>query len=140
MTYSNVLALFNGVVAQAGTDGAAAAPPPATQSGGIMGAFLALSDTIMNGWLAFLDWFGALFAPVMKPVFTPINQLLAGIYQPWAQIFALGLFIGTMVWVCVFMKREMLESGRENKAIWTDLRLWTVLSMLPHLFVYIYFM
>jgi hypothetical protein len=138
MTYTHIQALLSGVLAQAGTDPSVLAT--AEEKGGIMGAFLSLSDAIMNGWLSFLDWFGAFFAPVMKPVFTPINNFIAPIYQPWAQICALGLFIGTMVWVCFFLKREMLESGRENKALWTDLRLWTVLSMLPHLFVYIYFM
>lgn len=139
MTYANVLTVLHATLAQTGTDAAAAAPVEAPQSG-IMATFLAISNAIVDGWLAFLDWFGALFAPVMKPLFAPLNNLMASVYQPWAQIFALGLFIGAMVWVCFFMSRDMLESGRENKAFWTDLRLWTVLSMLPHLFVYIYFM
>ncbi len=138
MIGTQVNMLLSGLLAQTAAD--TSAVEAARQQGGLMGAFLSASNTIVDGWLAFLDWFGALFAPVAKPLFAPINNFLASVYQPWAQIFALGLFIGSMAWVCFFIKKEMLESGRENKAFWTDLRLWTVVSMLPHLFVYIYFM
>lgn len=138
MTTLDVTAVLSSVVAQAKGD--TSVLTEAAEKGGFFGTVVAVSNAIVEGWLAFLDWFGGVFEPVAKPVFLPVNRFLATVYQPWAQIFALALFVGTMVWVCFLIKPEMLNSGRENKALWTDLRLWTIVSMVPHLFVYIYFM
>jgi len=77
------------------------------------------------------------FGGILRPAFAPINDALAHVYMPWARIFALGLFIGTMVWV-FFLKKEYVNLDGP-KAWWADLRLWTVLSMVPHLIVYLYF-
>lgn len=98
-----------------------------------------LADQIVDTWLAFLDALGRFFEPVIKPIFAPVNSVLEAAYMPWAKISALSLFLGTMVWVCFIMKKEYVNLGRTNTAWWTDLRLWTVLSMLPHIFVYLYF-
>ena len=138
MTTLHLTAALSAALAQ--TQGGTSVLETAADKGGFFGAVIAVSNTLVESWLAFLDWFGRLWGPVLRPVFAPVNSLLASVYQPWAQIFALALFIGTMVWVCFLIKPEMLNSGRENKALWTDLRLWTIASMLPHLFVYIYFM
>ena len=51
----------------------------------------------------------------------------------------MSFFVGTMIWVGVILKESYVNEGRPNKSIWTDLRLWTVVSMLPHVFVYWYF-
>ncbi len=72
-------------------------------------------------------------------VFDPINNVLTGVYMPWARIVAVGFFIGTMVWVFVGLKRAYVNVEAPSKKIWHDLRFWTVVSMLPHVIVYIYF-
>lgn len=138
MTSLHLTAALSAALAQ--TQEEVSALAEAANKGGFFGTVIAVSNTLVESWLAFLDWCGRLWGPVLRPVFAPVNTLLASVYQPWAQIFALALFLGTMVWVCFFIKPEMLNSGRENRALWTDLRLWTVVSMVPHLFVYIYFM
>lgn len=79
------------------------------------------------------------FQPIFEPVFKPINEFLASFYQPWATIFAISFFISTMIWVGLILPERYVNVSRPNKSIWTDLRLWTVLSMLPHVFVYFYF-
>jgi len=109
------------------------------QVGGILGILLRISDVILDSWLAFLDWFGGLWAPVLIPVFAPLNRLLSTVYQPWAMIITLGYFLGTMAWVAFILKPSYVNNGRQHAAWYTDLRLWTALSMLPHLFVYVYF-
>ncbi|HOV33185.1 MAG TPA: hypothetical protein PLX23_07475 [Candidatus Hydrogenedens sp.] len=101
--------------------------------------FFHLGDKLVSAWLAFLNWLGRTCDPVIRPVFSPINSFLAKIYQPWAKICALGLFIGTMLWVWFGMSEEYVNRGRSKKSIWTDLRFWTIIAMLPHIFVYFYF-
>jgi len=82
---------------------------------------------------------GDVFYPVLSKVFDPINRLLSPIYQPWATMVAICFFVGTMIWVAVVLREAYVNNGRPFKAWYTDLRLWTVLSMLPHVFVYFYF-
>lgn len=72
-------------------------------------------------------------------VFNPINELLAPLYMPWARIVAVGFFILTMVWVGVILNRAYVHLERPNNRWYSDLRIWTVVSMLPHVFVYLYF-
>ncbi|HOC67664.1 MAG TPA: hypothetical protein PLL36_13475 [Candidatus Hydrogenedentes bacterium] len=81
----------------------------------------------------------AVFYPFLSRIFHPINDLLNPIYQPWATITAVGFFVGTMFWVCFLLKKSYVNEGRPNGRWWSDLRLWTVFSMLPHVFVYLYF-
>ncbi len=82
---------------------------------------------------------GKVFYPILNVFFAPINTLLAPIYKPWATIVAIGFFVGTMLWVGFVLRESYVNLGRPTKAWYTDLRLWTVISMLPHVFVYFYF-
>lgn len=87
-----------------------------------------------------LEAFGTkYFYPILSKLFDPINNVLGPIYQPYATIIAMLFFIGTMFWVGFILKESYVNEGRPNKAFWTDLRIWTVISMLPHIFVYWYF-
>lgn len=79
------------------------------------------------------------FYPVLHRFFGPINEVLSPIYRPWATIVAIAFFVGTMLWVGFVLKESYVNMGRPIKAWWTDLRVWTVISMLPHIFVYFYF-
>lgn len=83
--------------------------------------------------------FERIFFPILNPVFAPINTFLAKFYQPWATIAALAMFIGTMIWIGAILNARYVNRGRPYNNIWADLRLWTVLSMLPHILVYLYF-
>lgn len=98
-----------------------------------------LADKVVEGWLAFLDWLGRTFEPIIGPIFRPMSNFLERTYQPWAKICALGLFIGTILWVWFGMRKEYVNLGRQSESIWTDLRWWTIFSMLPHIIVYLYF-
>ena len=104
-------------------------------------------DAINNWFVALFgqigDSFVALCTTVFKPIlitfFGPINTFLAKFYQPWATIIAIGFFVGTMIWVGFVLKESYVNLGRPNKAWYSDLRVWTACSMLPHVFVYWYF-
>lgn len=75
--------------------------------------------------------------PLLQQVFHPIDQALAGLYMPWAKIVALSYFFGTMVWVFVGLKKEYVNLEAPSQHIWHDLRFWVVISMMPHVIVYL---
>ena len=56
----------------------------------------------------------------------------------FARLVVLAFFIGTMIWVYVGLKKEYVNLEAPGKHFWFDLRLWVVLSMLPHVFVYLF--
>ena len=79
-----------------------------------------------------------IFQPLLQPVFRPFNNLIDDVYQPWATVCAVGLFICAMIWVFT-LKKEYVNLDAPSRHLWHDLRFWTVLSMLPHIIVYFYF-
>ena len=79
-----------------------------------------------------------IFKPVLQPFFDPINNFLGRYYMPWATICALDLFIGAMVWVFT-LRKEYVNVDAPRKGFLYDLRVWTIISMLPHVLVYLYF-
>ena len=89
----------------------------------------------LSGFSGFMT---RIFAPILKPVFNPINDFLASHYAPWATICALGLFIGAMIWAFT-LRKEYVNVDAPSKSFLYDLRFWTVISMLPHVLVYLYF-
>ena len=84
------------------------------------------------------EWITEVFGPMLKPVFSPIDTMLEPIYMPWARIFAIALFIGAMVWVWS-LRVEYVNLDRPNNKWYSDLRIWTILCMLPHVIVYLVF-
>lgn len=79
-----------------------------------------------------------IFGPALHAFFDPINAFLGRIYEPWATLLALSLFIGTMIWVFI-LRKEYVNVDAPGKAFYHDLRFWTIVSMLPHVLVYLYF-
>ncbi len=83
--------------------------------------------------------FKRLFYPLLAPIFHPINDFLNWLPNSLAGICGVGLFLSTMIWVCLLLNKDYVNRGRPYKSIWTDLRLWTIISMTPHVLVYFYF-
>jgi len=79
-----------------------------------------------------------IFGPLLAPIFHPMNSVLTKVYMPWAKMAALGLFIGAAVWVFT-LNRDYVNLDAPSKRIWHDLRFWTIVSMLPHIIVYLRF-
>lgn len=76
---------------------------------------------------------------MFAPVFHPMNNALASLPNWVMQVFGVGMFVMAMIWVGVFLNKDYVNHGRPYKSLWTDLRLWTCLSMLPHVAFYLYF-
>jgi hypothetical protein len=88
---------------------------------------------------AVVETINNLLGPFFHALFDPINQALGPVYMPWARIFALAYFFGTMIWVYIGLKREYVNLEAPSGHLWHDLRFWTVISMLPHVIVYFNF-
>lgn len=88
---------------------------------------------------AFSNGISAIFSKPMAVIFAPINNALATIPEPLWRVSTIGLFVLTMLWVGLILKKEYVNIDAPSKSILHDLRLWTVISMAPHVFIYLYF-
>lgn len=77
------------------------------------------------------------FGPVLKPIFHPIDGALQHLYMPWARVCAVGLFLAAIIWV-FSLRKEYVNLDAPRKAWYTDLRIWTVLALIPHFYVYLF--
>lgn len=74
--------------------------------------------------------FDAILA-ALQPINTWLNNL-----PPYAwHLAAVGLFVVSALAV-LFVPRTFIFAGAPDKAVWRDLRLWTVLSLLPYIAAY----
>ncbi len=85
------------------------------------------------------EWMTRVFQGPLLKFFGPINGWLDDIYMPEARIVAVAFFILTMIWVGAILNRQFVHLERPNNKWYSDLRIWTVVSMLPHVVVYLYF-
>lgn len=86
----------------------------------------------------FSDVVTDIFFPVLDKVFSPIHNAIENVYEPWATIGALALFIGAMIWVFT-LNKDYVNLDAPSKHFYHDLRFWTIASMIPHVIVYFYF-
>ncbi|MFO7973038.1 MAG: hypothetical protein R6V12_00220 [Candidatus Hydrogenedentota bacterium] len=98
----------------------------------------------MGMWLARVlgaisEGIDRIFGPPLRGFFHPIDEFLGGFYMPTARIVALVFFLGTMVWVYTGLKEEYVNLEAPGKHFWYDLRIWTIVCMVPHVVVYFYF-
>jgi len=86
---------------------------------------------------AFHDWINTTFGPALRPVFGSIDALMDNIYMPWARICAVGLFVIAAIWVFT-LNPKYVNLDAPSKAWYVDLRVWTLVAMLPHVLVYMF--
>lgn len=79
------------------------------------------------------------FQPILLPIFKPVDRALRLVPDRAAGVCGVGLFVCAMIWVALLLNPQYVNRGRPYKSWWTDLRLWTVISMTPHVLVYFYF-
>jgi hypothetical protein len=88
---------------------------------------------------ALTNFCDSVFYPILSKFFLPVNDALGHIPNWVAGWCGVGIFVLTMIWVGLLLNPNYVNRGRPYKSIWTDLRLWTVISMTPHVLVYFYF-
>lgn len=80
----------------------------------------------------------ATFSSIFQRIFHPLNDMLLGIGELWWTFFAVCLFIGAILWVWT-LRKEYVNLDAPHKGILYDLRIWTIISMVPHILIYIVF-
>ena len=84
------------------------------------------------------DFLTRVFGPPLKVLFTPMNELVTAYYLPWATICAMLLYFSVIVWVWT-LRREYANVDAPKQGLLYDLRFWTIVCMMPHILVYLYF-
>jgi len=97
------------------------------------------SGSRLADWFeGFGEWITVTFHGPLSTFFNPIDSLITPVPEIAWKISAVCLFVGAMIWV-FSLNRAYVDLDRPNRHPWTDLRIWTVISMLPHVLVYLWF-
>lgn len=86
---------------------------------------------------SFHNFINDTFGPVLRPFFAALSDPFTDVYMPWARICAVGLFVVAAIWVFT-LRPEYVNLDAPRKAWYTDLRVWTIVAMLPHIVVYLF--
>ncbi len=89
----------------------------------------------MNGAYATIQLAGLLAADV-APLHDAIDRWLLGIPIAWARYVVVAMFALAAVWV-LSLKRDYVYLGAPDTRRWRDLRLWTVVFLIPYIVVYL---
>ena len=75
---------------------------------------------------------------VIQSLFAPVNNVLNAC-PPWSWHAAVvGLFVLTGIAVCC-IPRWFIYAEAPSQSIWRDLRIWTIIALLPYIAAYSYF-
>ena len=85
---------------------------------------------------AISSWINETFR-FLVPWSQKVHGIFDGVFMPWARVAAVGLFVAAMVWVFT-LRKEYVNLDAPSKHWTHDLRLWTVVCMLPHVLVYLW--
>jgi hypothetical protein len=84
------------------------------------------------------DFITRIFYPILSPIFTPMGAFLGGVYEPYATICAVLLFLSGVVLI-FSLKKEYVNLDAPGSGWQYDLRIWTVVTIIPYITAYLYF-
>lgn len=76
------------------------------------------------------------FSGPLKSIFGLVDRLFIGVDPSVYKFFAVGLFVCTILWVMLILKKEYVNVDQPKKGLLYDLRIWTLVSMSPHMIIY----
>ncbi len=77
-----------------------------------------------------------LLAAEGPPLHDVIDRWLLAIPIAWARFVVVAMFALAAVWV-LSLKRDYVYLGAPDTSRWRDLRLWTVVFLIPYIIVYL---
>ena len=89
-------------------------------------------------WNAFSEFMKSNVAPHLKALLTPLDQLIDTLPLWVGTACAIGLFVIVGIWALT-LKRSYIYLGAPDQAAWRDLRIWTIIVLLPYIIVYLIF-
>jgi uncharacterized membrane protein YeiB len=73
---------------------------------------------------------------IKSAALAPLDHALDALPMWVAQVCAIGLFVIAGAAVCV-LRRRFVYIGAPDQQRWRDLRIWSLLLLLPYIFVYV---
>jgi len=87
-------------------------------------------------WEEFCAFLRQVLGPPLKSFHEPIDQWLGSLPMSVAMVCAIGLFVVAGAWVWT-LRREFIFRGAPDHQWWRDLRLWSMVVLLPYIAVYL---
>ena len=87
-------------------------------------------------WGKLSGWIRDTIGPPLKSLHGPVDEWLGSLPMSVAIGCAIGLFTVAGIWVWT-LKREFIFRGAPDQQWWRDLRLWSMLVLLPYVAVYL---
>ena len=84
------------------------------------------------------EFISNVFSGPLSWLFGPFNRAFVPVPEPIWKAAAICLFLSAIAMVFL-LKREYVNVDAPKKGILYDLRLWTILAMLPHILIYLLF-
>lgn len=86
----------------------------------------------------FSEFMNKSVAPSLKAALEPLDAWIDSLPLWVGTACAVGLFVIVGLWALT-LKRSYIYLGAPDQARWRDLRIWTVLVLLPYIIVYLVF-
>lgn len=89
-----------------------------------------------NPWDSFCQFMKDNVAPSLKSLLAPLDAWIDSLPLWTGTACAVGLFTIVGLWALT-LKRSYIYLGAPDQARWRDLRIWTVLILLPYIIIYL---
>jgi len=81
-------------------------------------------------------WIRRTLGPPLKSLHQPIDDWLGSLPMSVAMFCAVGLFVLAGIWVWT-LKADFIFRGAPDRSRWRDLRIWSMIVLLPYITIYI---
>jgi hypothetical protein len=89
-------------------------------------------------WQAFQNSTQETLGPPLKSLHQPIDDWLGSLPMSVAMFCAIGLFVLAGIWVWT-LKSDFIFRGAPDRSRWRDLRIWSMIVLLPYISIYLLF-
>jgi hypothetical protein len=93
-------------------------------------------STEKGAWERFSDMIRSTLGPPLKSLHGPLDLWLSSLPMSVAIACAIGLFVVAGIWVWT-LRREFIFRGAPDQKWWRDLRLWSMIVLLPYITIYL---
>ena len=81
------------------------------------------------------EWLNSWLTPILRDLLGPLDRFLAELSPNVGRVCAVTFFIIAAIWA-VRLKKEYVYLGAPDTAPWRDLRIWTVVFLVPYVVIY----
>jgi len=96
----------------------------------------AVPGKIAEMWQWFQDSARETLGPPLKSLHEPIDNWLGSLPMSVAMACAIGLFVLAGIWVWT-LRADFIFRGAPDRSRWRDLRIWSMIVLLPYITVYL---